>query len=43
MANMTIRNRNLGQAIMARFQGVEGDLELPARTGDLPRASEFDS
>jgi plasmid stability protein len=34
---------NLGQAIMTRFQGLEGDLELPTRTGDLPCAAEFDS
>jgi hypothetical protein len=34
---------NLAEAIMARFQGLEGDLELPDRTGELPRAAEFDT
>jgi antitoxin FitA len=33
---------NLGAAIMARFHGLEGDLELPDRTCELPRAAEFD-
>jgi hypothetical protein len=27
---------NLAEAIMARFQGLEADLELPARIGELP-------
>jgi antitoxin FitA len=34
--------RGLGSRIMARFQGLEGDLELPARSGEPPRAAEFD-
>jgi plasmid stability protein len=34
--------RGLGSRIQARFQGLEGDLELPDRTGELPRAAEFD-
>ena len=32
----------LGSRIRARFQGLEGDLELPDRRGELPRAAEFD-
>jgi hypothetical protein len=32
----------LGSRIRARFQGLEGDLELPDRSGELPRAAEFD-
>jgi len=34
--------RSLGSRIRARFQGLEGDLELPDRSGDLPRPAEFD-
>ena len=34
--------RGLGSRIRARFQGLEGDLELPGRSGELPRAAEFD-
>ena len=34
--------RGLGSRIRARFEGLEGDLELPDRSGDLPRAAEFD-
>jgi plasmid stability protein len=34
--------RGLGSRIRARFEGLEGDLELPERSGDLPRAAEFD-
>jgi plasmid stability protein len=33
--------RGLGSRIRARFQGLEGDLELPDRNGELPRAAEF--
>jgi hypothetical protein len=33
---------NPAEAIMARFHGLEGDLELPDRTCELPRAAEFD-
>jgi hypothetical protein len=33
----------LGSRIRARFQGLEGDLELPVRTRELPCAAEFDS
>ena len=32
----------LGSRIRARFQGLEGDLELPDRTSEPPRAAEFD-
>ena len=34
--------RGLGSRIRARFQGLEGDLQLPDRSGELPRAVEFD-
>lgn len=34
--------RGFGSRIRARFQGLEGELELPARGGELPRAAEFD-
>jgi len=34
--------RGLGSRIRARFQGLEGDLELPDRSSELPRAAEFD-
>ena len=34
--------RSLGSRIRARFQGLEGDLERPDRSGDLPRHAEFD-
>ena len=33
--------RCLGSRIRARFQGLDGDLELPDRSGELPRAAEF--
>ena len=36
------RDRGLGSRIRARFQGIEGDLELPDRSSELPRAAEFD-
>jgi plasmid stability protein len=32
----------LGSRIRARFEGLEGDLEVPDRSGELPRAAEFD-
>jgi hypothetical protein len=32
----------LGKKVRARFQGLEGDLELPDRSSELPRAAEFD-
>jgi antitoxin FitA len=35
--------RGLGSRIRARFQGLEGDLELPDRSRELPRAADFDS
>jgi antitoxin FitA len=35
--------RGLGSRIHARFQGLEGDLELPDRSRELPRAADFDS
>lgn len=34
--------RGLGSRIRARFQGLEGDLELPQRDGEAPRATELD-
>lgn len=34
--------RGLGSRIRARFRGHEGDLDLPERSGELPRAAEFD-
>ena len=27
---------------LTRFEGLDGDLELPDRNGELPRAAEFD-
>ncbi len=34
--------RGLGSRIRARFQRLEGDQEFPDRSGELPRAAEFD-
>jgi antitoxin FitA len=34
--------RGLGSRIHARFQGREGDPEIPGRSRGLPRAAEFD-
>jgi hypothetical protein len=34
--------RGLGSRIRTRLEGLEGDLELPDRSGELPRAAEFD-
>lgn len=34
--------RGLGSRIRARFEGLDGDLELPERNRELPRAAEFD-
>lgn len=34
--------RGLGSRIRSRFQGLEGELDLPDRSGELPRAAEFD-
>ncbi len=34
--------RGLGSRIRARFRGLEGALELPGRSGEPPRAAEFD-
>jgi len=31
----------LGSRIRSRFQGLEGDLELPGRRDERPRAAEF--
>jgi hypothetical protein len=44
IVTLTIREleRGLGTRIQARFQGLEDDLELPDRAGDMPRAAEFD-
>lgn len=33
--------RGLGSRIRSRFQGLEGDLEIPDRSEE-PRAAEFD-
>lgn len=33
--------RGLGSRIRARFQGLEGDLELPDRSSELTRPAEF--
>ena len=33
--------RSLGSSVRRRFHGLEGDLELPERSGDLPRAADF--
>lgn len=35
-------DHGLGSRIQARFQGLEGDLDLPDRSGELPCAAEFD-
>jgi hypothetical protein len=32
--------RGLGSRIRDRFHGLEGDLELPERSGELPRAAD---
>ena len=32
----------LGSRIRARFEGLEGDLEFGDRSGERPRAAEFD-
>jgi antitoxin FitA len=37
-----VGDRGLGSRIRARFQGLEGDLEFPERSGELPRAADFD-
>jgi plasmid stability protein len=34
--------RGLGSRIRVRFHGLEGDLELPERSGELPRAADLD-
>jgi plasmid stability protein len=34
--------RGLGSRIHARFQGLGEELELPSRSGQTPRAAEFD-
>lgn len=33
----------LGSRIRARFQGFEGDMEIPGRNGELPRGAGFGS
>jgi hypothetical protein len=38
----SVGEHGLGSRIRARFLGLEGDLELPDRSGELPRAAEFD-
>ncbi len=35
--------RGLGSRIHARFESLEGGLELPDRSGELPRAAVFDT
>jgi antitoxin FitA len=39
---LTSGERGLGSRIQARFHGLEGDLELPERSVEVPRAAEFD-
>jgi antitoxin FitA len=34
--------RGLGSRIHDRFRGLEGELELPERSHELPRAADFD-
>jgi plasmid stability protein len=34
--------RGLGSRIRARFEGLDGNLELPDRSSESPRAAEFD-
>jgi hypothetical protein len=34
--------RGPGRRIGTRFHGLEGDVELPERSGELPRAADFD-
>jgi len=34
--------RGFGSRIRARFEGLNGDLELPDRSGELPRAAVLD-
>ena len=34
--------RGLGSRIHARFADLEGELQLPDRSGELPRAAVFD-
>jgi len=34
--------RGLGSRIHARFAGLEGELRLPGRSDELPRAAVFD-
>jgi antitoxin FitA len=38
----SVSERGIGSRIRARFEGLEGDLELPDRSGEQPRAAEFD-
>jgi hypothetical protein len=38
----SVGERGLGSRIRARFEGLEGDLELPERSDDQPRAADFD-
>jgi antitoxin FitA len=35
--------RGLGSKIRARFAGLEGDLQLPGRRSEPPRAAVFDT
>lgn len=37
-----VSERGLGSRIRARFHGLEDGLELPDRSGELPRAAKFD-
>jgi antitoxin FitA len=36
-------DRGLGSRIRARFAGLEGDLQLPGRSSEPPRAAVFDT
>jgi plasmid stability protein len=38
----SVSERGMGSRIRARFEGLEGDLELPDRSDERPRAAEFD-
>jgi plasmid stability protein len=38
----SLGERGLGSRIRARFEGLEGDLELPGRSDEQPRAVDFD-
>lgn len=43
MAGAGAGGGGLGSRIRARFQGLEGDMEIPSRNGELPRGAGFGS